>query len=67
MLVALIIGCITISKDHQIPQVYEDIKSSLDEILNKHNNDTLKSKNLKLTLNIQHLNRNETDFKAIKE
>ena len=54
-------------KKYDLPNVYEDIKISLDDILAKHNQGSLKSKLLKLTLNIQHLNRNESEFKAINE
>ena len=47
-LCVVIIGIIIFVKKYEIPNVYEDIKISLDDILAKHNQGSLKSKLLKL-------------------
>ena len=63
----MILGCIIFFKDYEMPIVYEEMKDEIDMILESHNESTFKSKMLKLTLSIQHLNRNETNFKKIEE
>jgi hypothetical protein len=66
-LVAMVLGCVVFIKDFEMPVVYETIKDELDMIVETHNESTFKSKMLKLTINVQHLNRNETNFKKIEE
>jgi hypothetical protein len=66
-MVAMIIWCVVLVKDFKMPIVYEELKAKYDEIIEKHNQEKFKSKMLRLTISIQHLNKNDKVFKEMEE
>lgn len=66
-LVLSAVWCIIICKDLKMPVIYQDLKETFDEIVGRHNSSTFKAKMLRLTISVQHLNKNDKEFRNMDE